>query len=431
MERTVTLFAACIVLLSVFAQDLVLSPPLVFAGQISLQITDVTAPPKVVAGERLTANVSVKWSGFDRNARTIFDQRGNTINVQPPVSYGIIVSIVPFGSAEALSSVTDMNVKTSGSKSYGLMLTAPRLAGPWALTARVGLRIRMEATNNTINFMNQHSKDVTVDVLQTTSTSGTVTTVTPVTEQEWVFDFGITQTWVTMKVIIHPGSGQSWDSWPFYLGPPNRFDKFAAYGPTNESLTFNVEKDESRVSVTVRFDEPKQDGYYFYVKFLDTGQPFPAGDLLKADWSWTSADSVAHVVHLWLPERYAVSSLSVQGYTETIREGRVFLTFSGTAQPDEKFYWSLVIKQTTTPPATTVKTQTSESPPGLTSNLLLIPVAAVIVAVAVGYIYARRKKSTPPTRPPKTSSLFCVHCGTENPPLSKFCENCGQELLRT
>lgn len=183
MKRTVTLFAACIVLFSVFAHDLVLSPPLVFAGQISLQITDVTAPAKVVAGERLTANVSVKWSGFDRNARTILDEWGNTINVQPPVSYGIIVSIVPFGSIEALSSVTDMNVKTSGSKSYGLMLTAPRFAGPWALTARVGLRIRMEATNNTITFMNQHSKDVTVDVAPAaTTTSATVPRTTTATQ---------------------------------------------------------------------------------------------------------------------------------------------------------------------------------------------------------------------------------------------------------
>jgi hypothetical protein len=282
----------------------------------------------------------------------------------------------------------------------------------------------MEATNNTINFMNQQSQDVTVDV------APAPTTTQPIT-QEWVFDFSITQTWVSMKVIIHPGSGQSWDSWQFSLGPPNRFDKFAAYGPTNESLTFKVEKDESQVSVTVLFDEPKQDGYYFYVKFLDTGQPFPAGDLLKADWSWTSADPVAHVVQLWLPERYVVSSLNVQDYVETAREGRVFLTFSGTAQRDEKFYWSLVIKQTTLPLATTVKTQTSESPPGLTSNLLLIPVAAVIVAVAVGYMYARRKKPTPPTLAPRTSSLFCIHCGAENPPLSKFCENCGQELLRT
>jgi hypothetical protein len=172
MRRSVALFALTIILYSLSAHNLGAGPALVFGGQVSLRITDFSAPPRVVPGERFTANVTVEWSGFDNNARTILDNRGNTISVQPPVSYSIIVSVEG-------TKVTDENLKVSGSKSYGIELSAPRFAGPKNLTAQIDLRIRIQSSNNTVNLPRQDSKELTINV--TPAATATTTAAVPKT----------------------------------------------------------------------------------------------------------------------------------------------------------------------------------------------------------------------------------------------------------
>jgi hypothetical protein len=183
MRRNLAIFAVGVVLLSLVlslvGHELGLGFPLTFGAQVSLQIAKLTVPPKVVAGEVFTANVSVNWSGFDENARTIVDNRGTTISVQPPIFYAIVISIE--------ETTLDESVNGSGSNTFCLQVSAPSSAGLWTVTARLGLQIRMEASKNTINLMYQDSKELTIDVAP-------ATTVTPLGITELSQDDGTAET---------------------------------------------------------------------------------------------------------------------------------------------------------------------------------------------------------------------------------------------
>lgn len=62
-------------------------------------------------------------------------------------------------------------------------------------------------------------------------------------EYDWIYDFGASETRVTVTVTIHPSS--SWTGWSFELVPASRFDGFTAYSLRKE------ESGETRIPLTL------------------------------------------------------------------------------------------------------------------------------------------------------------------------------------
>jgi len=174
MNRAKLLFAAFLILLSLSPYHLGGTTRIAFAAKISLRIADVTAPSEVFTGQSVPIGVSVKWSGFDRNARTVTDG-GNTISLQPPVYYTLIVSLQQL-------STTDENVESSGSKTYSFELEAPGFAGPWRLAAEVGVRLFYPAIGTTLGIVAKDSKDFTINVIAATTATPTMVATTTATE---------------------------------------------------------------------------------------------------------------------------------------------------------------------------------------------------------------------------------------------------------
>jgi LPXTG-motif cell wall-anchored protein len=105
----------------------------------------------------------------------------------------------------------------------------------------------------------------------------------------------------------------------------------------------------------------------------------------------------------------------------------------------------------TQPTQTTAATATTATPtpPGTggfldiiqQNSLLIIGGLALLIILFAALAFRRRKPTyapAPPAQPtppapaekPRPSSLYCVHCGTENPPTNEHCGKCGEKLLR-
>jgi ribosomal protein L40E len=72
---------------------------------------------------------------------------------------------------------------------------------------------------------------------------------------------------------------------------------------------------------------------------------------------------------------------------------------------------------------------------------IIIGILAVLIIVFAVLAFRRRRAAyqpapraqpTPPAAAEKPGplSLYCVHCGTENPSANEFCGKCGKKLLR-
>lgn len=304
-------------------------------------------------------------------------------------------------------------------------------------------------------------------------------------EYEWLFDLSPSSAWITMTVTIHP-SGNGLDSWGFTLRPPKASDQFSAWraDASKGALKVTVLKDEEKATATVYFGSRRGDGYKFAVKWLQTNLPDLQGGQLTAEWSWTSDSRAPHIVHIWLPAGYVLTSSTANNSTEEIKDGRDMVTFSGANAPGERFYWSIVAGLAATTTTYSSETSTYQPPTSVTTTSQILPTSSstqevsqplilgqstlmVVAAIAVmlgvaGFVAYRslsgRKASTtaaqrvstepeakaPPTKPapsppkpavptaavrtPPPGMKFCIHCGQAIPLSARFCTkiSCGK-----
>lgn len=135
--RKSTLLLAMFLLVSIIS-GLCQVPHTVYAAQLNVAVTDVTAPPKVAVGLPFTVKVSVEWGGLD----TLVKKYG------PP--YRIAVNVCEgSGTYDNWEHCKDLvwapsdsgeTVDPSGSKTYNIELTAPERTGVWQLAAWLNIR---------------------------------------------------------------------------------------------------------------------------------------------------------------------------------------------------------------------------------------------------------------------------------------------------
>jgi ribosomal protein L40E len=143
------------------------------------------------------------------------------------------------------------------------------------------------------------------------------------------------------------------------------------------------------------------------------------------------------------------STLNLDLSTSSANAGAYTLTVVATAAGSAKTATAiLMIKekavQTTVVQTTTggLSSTTTIPPPGVGGDLtwIIVGILAVLIVIFAALALRRRQPAyqpTPPAQPtpptaaeePKPSSLYCAHCGTENPSTNEFCGKCGQKLL--
>jgi ribosomal protein L40E len=144
------------------------------------------------------------------------------------------------------------------------------------------------------------------------------------------------------------------------------------------------------------------------------------------------------------PNFSSTLTVTPQRYAPT---GSFTLTITGTGGDLTKIANVVLIvnpAKTTLPPQTQTTTTVSPSTTGFSHNDLtwiIIGILAVLIVVFAVLTFRRRRAAyqpapraqpTPPAAAEKPGplSLYCVHCGTENPSTNEFCGKCGKKLLR-
>jgi len=286
-------------------------------------------------------------------------------------------------------------------------------------------------------------------------------------EVDWVFDYGRTNTSITMRTTIHPGAG-TWSSYSIHL-PPSIVGYTAFDASTNAILSLTSVQELSKVTTIIDFGGPKGDGWTYCVKFVDTGGGINENKLTDY-WDWKSTSyRLAHVFHLWLPTAYDVSTIvPARNYTITTLQGRVYVSFSGNAQANETYEWTLVARRLTGPPsypvtvttiaapATSLATTLPLSPTTVTQppstetvvgptplvqlpleTLGLVGLVAALAVISSTLVLARRRKPPssavaleqggPQVRPPAAAGevRYCVNCGAEMLADALYCPVCA------
>lgn len=172
-------------------------------------------------------------------------------------------------------------------------------------------------------------------------------------EYDWTFDFSSAQTWVTVRVTIHPDPSipAFQNGWRMHMSSANMVDQVQAYtADTNQTLNFRLEKSQTEGDLVVLFGGSKPDGFTFYAKWLDREIPRVANDQLEAVWDWGRLHPGvhSHTYHLWLPKGYSLVTLSSSPTSSpktAMQDGRPYVTFSGVVPAQSPFSWRLAAKQ--------------------------------------------------------------------------------------
>jgi len=188
---------------------------------------------------------------------------------------------------------------------------------------------------------------LTLALFNITQTSVIAATCDCEEEYEWLFDMSPLETWITMKVTIHPAYGR-WSSWQMYLDPAGH-SQFTASDVSGNALGLDVQTNATLTRVKAIFGALKGDGWSFQIKWLSTRLPRKSGTDIVADWAWRSSAHIPHLAHLWLPSGYRLLTLEANSATRSTetRDGREYVTFFGISAKDQSYYW----RMTARPPA--------------------------------------------------------------------------------
>jgi hypothetical protein len=173
---------------------------------------------------------------------------------------------------------------------------------------------------------------------------------------------------VALDVTIHPYNSTKWQSFgPLSIDQMAQTGNFTAYEKdTNKPLGVIHTVENSTDKVKVVFNSPEADGYEFVILFdAGAGSFGTIGGNTFLDWNWNAGvNPLPQNVTVVLPTSFTlVDATGASTHNTGTVDGRMTVSFSGTAPPNGSFDWKVTyspIAQSST--IATVQTSSAEQP---------------------------------------------------------------------